>query len=122
MKQILLNKFMSRKRLNTSFWFIAIIMISILIFTATLPKEVMSIPKEVRSIPGEILYTYTDVVEGEGYFQEFDLMKCGTLQRWMCFRLLPGSLMIIDGVIIFVDLVKKNIYGEKSSNLKILIL
>jgi nitric oxide reductase subunit B len=80
MKQSLLDKFMSRKGLYTSFWFIAIFMVTALIyFTATLQKEVPPIPKAVKSVSGETLYTYDDVVEGKGYFQEFDLMDWGTL-------------------------------------------
>ena len=80
MKQTLLDKFMSKKGLYTSFWFIAIIMVSALIYlTATLQKEVPPIAKEVKSQSGEVLYTYDDVVEGKGYFQEFDLMDWGTM-------------------------------------------
>ncbi len=80
MKQTFLDKFMSKKGLYTSFWFIAIIMVSALIyFTANLQKEVPPIPQDVKSESGELLYTYNDVVEGKGYFQEFDLMDWGTM-------------------------------------------
>ncbi len=80
MKETLLDKFMTKKGLYTSFWFIAIFMVSALIyFTANLQKEVPPIPKEVKSVSGEVLYTYDDVVEGKGYFQEFDLMDWGTM-------------------------------------------
>ena len=80
MKQTLLDRFMSKKGLYTSFWIIAIFMVTALIyFTATLQKEVPPIPKEVKSQSGEVLYTYDDVVEGKGYFQEFDLMDWGTM-------------------------------------------
>ncbi len=80
MKESLLDKFMSRKSLYVGFWMIAIFMVSILIyFTANLQKEVPPIPKVVQSESGEVLYTYDDVVEGKGYFQEFDLMDWGTL-------------------------------------------
>ena len=80
MKKTLLDKFMTKKGLYTSFWFIAIFMVSALIyFTANLQKEVPPIPKEVKSVSGEVLYTYDDVVEGKGYFQEFDLMDWGTM-------------------------------------------
>ncbi len=80
MKESLLDKFMSRKGLYTGFWIIAIFMVTILIYyTATLQKEVPPIPKVVKSTSGEVLYTYDDVVEGKGYFQEFDLMDWGTL-------------------------------------------
>jgi len=55
-------------------------MVSILIyFTANLQKEVPPIPQVVQSESGEVLYTYDDVVEGKGYFQQFDLMDWGTL-------------------------------------------
>jgi nitric oxide reductase subunit B len=76
----LLDKFMSKKGLYTSFWFIAIFMVSALIyFTANLQKEVPPIPKDVKSVSGEVLYTYDDVVEGKGYFQQFDLMDWGSM-------------------------------------------
>ena len=80
MKETLLDKFMSKKGLYTSFWFIAIFMVAALIyFTANLQKEVPPIAKEVKSVSGEVLYTYNDVVEGKGYFQEFDLMDWGSM-------------------------------------------
>ncbi len=80
MKETFLDKFMSKKGLYTSFWFIAIIMVAALIyFTANLQKEVPPIAKQVKSQSGEVLYTYDDVVEGKGYFQEFDLMDWGTM-------------------------------------------
>jgi nitric oxide reductase subunit B len=71
---------MSKKGLYTAFWFVAIIMVSALIYyTANLQKEVPPIPQEVRSETGELLYTYDDVLQGKGYFQQFDLMDWGTL-------------------------------------------
>ncbi|MCD6179221.1 MAG: cbb3-type cytochrome c oxidase subunit I [Bacteroidales bacterium] len=80
MKQTLLDKFMSKKGLYTSFWFIAILMVTALIyFTANLQKEVPPIAKEVKSVSGEVLYTYDDVAEGKGYFQQFDLMDWGSM-------------------------------------------
>ncbi len=80
MKETFLDKFMSKKGLYTGFWFIAIIMVTALIFfTVTLQKEVPPIPKVVESETGEVLYTSADVVEGKGYFQEFDLMDWGTM-------------------------------------------
>ncbi len=80
MKETLLDKFMTRKGLYTGFWIIALFMVSILIYyTANLQKEVPPIAKEVKSASGEVLYTYNDVVEGKGYFQEFDLMDWGSL-------------------------------------------
>ncbi len=80
MKETLLDKFMSKKGLYTAFWFIAIFMVSALIyFTANLQKEVPPIPKVVKSASGETLYTYDDVVAGKGYFQQFDLMDWGTM-------------------------------------------
>jgi len=80
MKESMLDKFMSRKGLYTTFWVITIFMVSALIyFTANLQKEVPPIPQQVVSEAGETLYTYDDVVEGKGYFQEFDLMDWGTL-------------------------------------------
>jgi nitric oxide reductase subunit B len=80
MKPTLLDKFMSKKSLSASFWLIAIFMVSALIFfTANLQKEVPPIPQQTVSPSGEVLYTYDDVVEGKGYFQEFDLMDWGTM-------------------------------------------
>ncbi len=80
MQQTLLDKFMSRKGLYTGFWIIALFMVTILIYyTANLQKEVPPIPEKVTSASGEVLYTYDDVVEGKGYFQEFDLMDWGTM-------------------------------------------
>ncbi len=80
MKETWLDKFMSKKGLYTSFWFIAIIMVAALIyFTANLQKEVPPIAKEVKSASGEVLYTYDDVVAGKGYFQQFDLMDWGSM-------------------------------------------
>jgi len=80
MKQTFLDKFMSKKGLYTSFWIISLIMVSMLIYyTANLQKEVPPIPDVVQSESGEILYTYDDVVEGKGYFQQFDLMDWGTM-------------------------------------------
>ncbi len=79
-KQTLLDKFMTRKGLYTGFWIIAIIMVSALIYyTANLHKEVPPLPKQVTSENGEVLYTYDDIVEGKGYFQEFDLTDWGTM-------------------------------------------
>ncbi len=80
MKETLLDKFMTRKGLYTGFWIIALFMVSILIYyTANLQKKVPPIAKDVKSASGEVLYTYNDVVEGKGYFQEFDLMDWGSL-------------------------------------------
>lgn len=80
MKETYLDKFMSKKGLYTSFWIIALIMVSMLIYyTANLQKEVPPIPQSVTSSSGEVLYTYEDVVEGKAFFQQFDLMDWGTL-------------------------------------------
>jgi len=76
----LLDKFLSRKGLYVSFWFIGIVMVAILIYyTANLAKEVPPIAKTVTSQSGELLYTYDDVAQGKGYFQQFDLMDYGTM-------------------------------------------
>lgn len=80
MKETFLDKFMSRKGLYVTFWIMAITMVSALIYyTANLQKEVPPIPSTVKSVSGEVLYTYNDVVEGKGFFQQFDLMDWGTL-------------------------------------------
>ncbi|HPJ78203.1 MAG: cbb3-type cytochrome c oxidase subunit I [Prolixibacteraceae bacterium] len=79
-KETLLDRFMSRKGLYTGFWIIALLMVTVLIYyTANLQKEVPPIPQTVKSASGEVLYTYDDVVEGKGYFQQFDLMDWGTM-------------------------------------------
>lgn len=71
---------LSRKGLYVTFWTVAILMVTVLIgFTARLPKEVPPIPQTVRSVSGESLYTYSDIVTGKGYFQEFDLTDWGTM-------------------------------------------
>ncbi len=76
----LLDKFLSRKGLYASFWFIGIFMVAILIYyTANLIKEVPPIARTVSSQSGEILYTFDDVAAGKGYFQQFDLMDYGTM-------------------------------------------
>ena len=80
MRDSFLDKIMSRKGLYVGFWIVAIIMVTALvIFTANLMKEVPPIPNEVKSASGEVLYTYDDIVQGKGYFQEFDLMDYGTI-------------------------------------------
>jgi nitric oxide reductase subunit B len=77
MKKSLLDKFMSKKGLYASFWFIAIFMVTALIyFTANLQKEVPPIAKVVKSVSGEFLYSYDDVAEGKGYFKQFDIIDC----------------------------------------------
>ena len=80
MNATFMERLMSKKGLYAFFWIAGIFMVTILIyFTATLQKEVPPIAKTVKSSSGEVLYTYDDVVEGKGYFQEFDLMDYGTL-------------------------------------------
>ena len=76
----LLDRLLSRKGLYVAFWFIGIVMVTALVvFTANLQKEVPPIAAEVVSVTGEVLYTYDDVVNGKGMFQQFDLMDYGTL-------------------------------------------
>lgn len=61
MKQSFLDRFMSRKGLAASFWMIALVMVSMLIYyTANLQKEVPPIPQEVKAENGEVLYTYDE--------------------------------------------------------------
>ncbi len=80
MKQTFIDKFMSRKGLASSFWIIALVMVSMLIYyTANLQKEVPPIPQQVKSVSGEVLYTYDDVVAGKSFFQEFDLTDWGSM-------------------------------------------
>ena len=75
-----LDKLLSRKGLYTAFWTVAIFMVVILIvFTANLAKEVPPLPAQVVDHQGNVLYTYDDIVEGKGYFQQFDLMDYGTM-------------------------------------------
>ncbi len=76
----LLDRLMSRKGLYAAFWVVGIVMVTVLIvFTANLQKEVPPIPEKVVSESGEVLYTYDDIVNGKGNFQQFDLMDYGTL-------------------------------------------
>lgn len=80
MKETFLDKFMSRKGLATTFWVIALVMVTALIYyTANLQKEVPPLPQQVKSESGEVLYTYDDIIEGKVYFQEFDLTDWGSL-------------------------------------------
>jgi len=75
-----LDRLMSRKGLYTAFWVVGIIMVTtLMIFTANLPREVPPIPREVVSASGELLYTHDDIVAGKALFQQFDLMDYGTL-------------------------------------------
>lgn len=119
MKETLLDKFMSRKGLYTSFWFIAIIMVSALIYyTANLQKEVPPIPKEVKSVNGELLYTYDDVVEGKGYFQQFDLMDWGTVLGMGAYMGPDFSIDLMHNRIEYLyDFYGKEIYGKVSKDL-----
>lgn len=119
MKETLLDKFMSRKGLYTSFWFIAIIMVSALIYyTANLQKEVPPIPKEVKSVNGELLYTYNDVVEGKGYFQQFDLMDWGTVLGMGAYMGPDFSTDLMHNRIEYLyDFYGKEIYGKVSKDL-----
>ncbi len=119
MQQTLLDKFMSKKGLYTGFWIIALFMVTMLIYyTANLQKEVPPIPVSVTSVSGETLYTYDDVVEGKGYFQEFDLMDWGTL-------LGMGAYMGPDFTTDFLhhrseflyDYYAKELYGKTSAEL-----
>ena len=76
----LLDRLISRKGLYVAFWVIGILMVAALMFfTSRLVKEVPPIPEAVKSASGELLYTYDDVVEGKGYYQQFDLQDYGTL-------------------------------------------
>jgi nitric oxide reductase subunit B len=80
MNPSLLDRLLSRKGLYTAFWTVAIVMVAaLIIFTANLAKEVPPIPARVVSADGQVLYTDTDVVEGKGLFQQFDLMDYGTM-------------------------------------------
>ncbi|OFX59830.1 MAG: nitric oxide reductase [Bacteroidetes bacterium GWA2_30_7] len=119
MKETFLDKFMSRKGLYTSFWFIAIFMVVALIyFTANLQKEVPPIPKEVKSVNGELLYTYDDVVAGKGYFQQFDLMDWGTVLGMGAYMGPDFSTDLMHNRIEYLyDFYAKEIYGKFSKEL-----
>jgi len=76
----LLDRLLSRKGLYAAFWIIGIIMVTALIvFTANLQKEVPPLPARVESASGKLLYTYDDLVNGKGMFQQFDLQDYGTV-------------------------------------------
>jgi nitric oxide reductase subunit B len=80
MKESWLDKLISRKGLYVTFWTIGIVMVvALIVFTANLVKEVPPIPQKVVSASGETLYTYDDVVQGKGLFQQFDLIDYGTM-------------------------------------------
>ncbi len=119
MKQTLLDKFMSRKGLYTSFWIIALFMVTMLIYyTANLQKEVPPIPKEVKSESGELLYTYDDVVAGKGYFQQFDLMDWGTMLGMGAYMGPDFSTDFMHYRAEFLyDFYGNELYGKKSADL-----
>jgi nitric oxide reductase subunit B len=76
----LVSRFMTKKSLYATFWIVSIFMVTILIyFTANLAKEVPPLPAQVKTVSGKVLYTEADIVEGKGYFQQFDLMDYGTM-------------------------------------------
>ncbi|MDQ1266577.1 MAG: nitric oxide reductase subunit, partial [Bacteroidota bacterium] len=76
----LIDQFMSRKGLFVSFWVVAIIMVTALVYySAGLVKEVPPIPSKVVSESGELLYSQSDIIAGKGFFQEFDLQDYGTM-------------------------------------------
>ncbi len=75
-----IEKLLSKKGLYAVFWGTTIFMVTaLIIFTANLAKEVPPLPQEVKTSSGEVLYTYDDIVDGKGYFQQFDLMDYGTM-------------------------------------------
>ncbi len=76
----LMDRFFEKKNMYITFWFIAIVMVAALIYyTAILMREVPPIPEQVVSSDGTVLYSRSDVIEGKGYFQQFDLMDYGTM-------------------------------------------
>lgn len=119
MHETLLDKFMSKKGLYTSFWIIALFMVTMLIYyTANLQKEVPPIPKSVTSVSGETLYTYDDVVAGKGYFQQFDLMDWGTLLGMGAYMGPDFSTDFLHYRALFLyDFYGKELYGKTNAEL-----
>ena len=119
MKQSFLDKFMSRKGLATSFWIIALIMVSALIYyTANLQKEVPPIPQEVKSVNGEVLYTYDDVIAGKAYFQQFDLTDWGSMLGMGAYIGPDFSTDMLHYRSVFLyDFYGMEIYGKKNADL-----
>ncbi len=119
MKQSFLDKFMSRKGLATSFWIIALIMVSALIYyTANLQKEVPPIPQEVKSVNGEVLYTYDDVIAGKAYFQQFDLTDWGSMLGMGAYIGPDFSTDMLHYRAVFLyDFYGMEIYGKKNADL-----
>ena len=119
MKQSFLDKFMSRKGLATSFWIIALIMVSALIYyTANLQKEVPPIPQEVKSVNGEVLYTYDDVIAGKAYFQQFDLTDWGSMLGMGAYIGPDFSTDMFHYRAVFLyDFYGMEIYGKKNADL-----
>lgn len=119
MKQSFLDKFMSRKGLATSFWIIALIMVSALIYyTANLQKEVPPIPQEVKSVNGEVLYTYDDVIAGKAYFQQFDLTDWGSMLGMGAYIGPDFSTDMLHYRAVFLyDFYGLEIYGKKNADL-----
>ncbi|GAB4172081.1 MAG: cbb3-type cytochrome c oxidase subunit I [Calditrichia bacterium] len=80
MSQGILDRLFEKKKMFVAFWTISIAMVAALIYySATLIDEVPPLPEKVVSQSGEVLYTKADIVEGKGYFQQFDLMDYGTM-------------------------------------------
>ena len=119
MKQSFLDKSMSRKGLATSFWIIALIMVSALIYyTANLQKEVPPIPQEVKSVNGEVLYTYDDVIAGKAYFQQFDLTDWGSMLGMGAYIGPDFSTDMLHYRAVFLyDFYGMEIYGKKNADL-----
>ncbi len=119
MKETFLDKFMSRKGLSTTFWIIALVMVTALIYyTANLQKEVPPIPKEVKSESGEVLYTYDDVIEGKGYFQQFDLTDWGSLLGMGAYIGPDFSTDFLHYRAVFLyDFYGEQLYGKKNAAL-----
>ena len=119
MKQSFLDRFMSRKGLAASFWMIALVMVSMLIYyTANLQKEVPPIPQEVKAENGEVLYTYDDVVAGKGYFQEFDLTDWGSMLGMGAYIGPDFSTDFVHYRAVFLyDFYAGQLYGKKNAQL-----
>jgi len=117
--ETILDKFMSRKGLYTGFWIIALFMVTMLIYyTANLQKEVPPIPQTVTSVSGKTLYTYDDVAEGKGYFQQFDLMDWGTMLGMGAYMGPDFSTDFLHYRALFLyDYYGKELYGKTNAEL-----
>jgi nitric oxide reductase subunit B len=61
-------------------------------------------------------FEQTRVAAEMGYYYTRVRSAVESVKGWMWFRILPDSLMILGGITIFIDLVKKTFFGKKATS------